>query len=73
VPTIEPTFTSKTKSLKIYVFAFEVLEADSYAIDLTRRVPIFVLEIDAVDDVLIETTLTQCKSTVCKLFIGNEP
>ena len=53
--------------------ALEVLAAESNAIDFTRAVPIFVLVIVAEDVKLIEALGTQCKSTVVRLLIGNEP
>ena len=56
-----------------YVAEFCVFADDSNAIDLTRAVPILVLVIVALEAVLITLFETQCKSTVCKLLIGNEP
>ena len=72
-PKTEPTFTSNKNNLYSYDSEFAVSEAESNAIDLTLVVPIFVFETVAVDVVLIEAFATQCKSTVCKLLIGNEP
>ena len=52
---------------------FEVFDAESYDTDLILAVPILVLEIVAVDAVLIKLFATQCRSTVCKLLIGKLP
>jgi hypothetical protein len=56
-----------------YDAEFALSEAESNAIDLILVVPIFVFEIVAALAILILPFETQCKSTVCKLLIGNEP
>ena len=56
-----------------YVATLAESEEESNATDLTLAVPIFVFEIVAVDVTLIDEFGTQCKSTVAKLSIGQEP
>ena len=51
----------------------DTFEEVSNAIDLILVVPIFVFAIALVEVLLIDATLTQCKSTVDKLLIGKEP
>ena len=50
-----------------------MFEAESNTKDDTLAVPIFVFDIVPVEVLFMEETFTQCKSTVCKVFIGNDP
>jgi hypothetical protein len=50
-----------------------VFDAESNDTDLTLAVPILVLVIDAVEVKLIDALGTQCKSTVDRVLIGQEP
>jgi hypothetical protein len=50
-----------------------VFEDDSYAIDLTLAVPIFVLVLVAEEVKLMLAFGTQCKSTVSNELIGKVP
>ena len=73
LPVSEPIFTSNKYVRYTNDCAFEVFAAPSNSTDLTLAVPIFVLVIVDVVEVLIKLLATQCKSTVCKLLIGNVP
>jgi hypothetical protein len=52
---------------------FEVFDAESNSTALILAVPIFVFDIVAVDDTLMDVCATQCISTVLKLLIGKVP
>jgi hypothetical protein len=51
----------------------DVFVAESNCIDLILAVPIFVLEMVAVEVTLIDEFGTQCRSTVWRLLIGKVP